>query len=137
VCCCEAVQKIPSQRVDPALLQLVLLAAALMTLLNVARSGRYAKRVRPMHDVAFDASSTPPSRAREFTFQRCRYGANPCMDERDREMEDVRLDIQTLRALIDVTLDNRAGRDDILLRAVATVLTERRERLKELRRAGD
>jgi hypothetical protein len=48
------------------------------------------------------------------------------MDERDREMEDVRLDIQTLRALIDVTLDNRAGRDDILLRAVATVLTERR-----------
>jgi hypothetical protein len=59
------------------------------------------------------------------------------MDERDREMEDVRLDIQTLRALIDVTLDNRAGRDDILLRAVATVLTERRERLEELRRAGD
>jgi hypothetical protein len=46
VCCCEAVQKIPSQRVDPALLQLVLLAAALMTLLNVARSGRYAKRVK-------------------------------------------------------------------------------------------
>jgi hypothetical protein len=49
-------------------------------------------------------------------------------------MEDVRLDIQTLRVLIDLALDK--GEDGIMLQAFANVLTERRERLEKLRFAA-
>ena len=57
------------------------------------------------------------------------------MDDLSREIDDLRLDIQTLRAIIDLALDNGVSGDDIMLRACANVLHERRTRLEELERA--
>jgi hypothetical protein len=53
------------------------------------------------------------------------------------EIEDLRLDVQTLRTMIDLALD-RGGvnGDDFLLRACANVLHERRTRLEQLERAS-
>ena len=57
------------------------------------------------------------------------------MDDLSREIDDLRLDIQTLRAIIDLALDKGVSGDDIMLRACANVLHERRIRLEELERA--
>ena len=57
------------------------------------------------------------------------------MDDLSREIDDLRLDIQTLRTIIDLALDKGVSGDDIMLRACANVLQERRTRLEELERA--
>jgi hypothetical protein len=57
------------------------------------------------------------------------------MDELSREIDDLRLDIQTLRAIIDLALDKGVSGDEIMLRACANVLHERRTRLEQLERA--
>jgi hypothetical protein len=57
------------------------------------------------------------------------------MDDMSREIDDLRLDVQTLRTLIDLALEKGVGGDDIMLRACANVLHERRSRLEELERA--
>lgn len=57
------------------------------------------------------------------------------MDELSREIEDLRLDVQTLRTIIDLALDRGATGEDFMLRACANVLYERRSRLEELERA--
>jgi len=54
------------------------------------------------------------------------------MKEHARELDVVRLDIETLRAMIDDALDRGAGGEDIHLRACAQLLYERRRRLDEL-----
>jgi len=54
------------------------------------------------------------------------------MRNRAQELADVRLDIETLRTMIDQALDNGAGSEDIFLRACAGILYERRRRLDEL-----
>ena len=51
-----------------------------------------------------------------------------------QELEDVRLDIETLRTMIDLALDGGARGEDILLRACANVLYDKRRRLDELER---
>ncbi len=51
------------------------------------------------------------------------------------ELDDLRLDVETLRALIDLALDNGAGGDDVILKAFADVLYERRSRLEEIEHA--
>jgi len=56
------------------------------------------------------------------------------MNDLSRESEDLRLDIQTLRALVDAALDRGAAGDDILLRACANVLQKRQAQLEELER---
>lgn len=50
------------------------------------------------------------------------------------ELDELRLDIETLRVLIDATLDRRATTNgsDILLRACSTVLRERLDRVAAL-----
>lgn len=57
------------------------------------------------------------------------------MDDLSREIDDLRLDIHTLRTIIDLALDKGVSADDIMLRACANVLYERRTRLEELERA--
>ena len=57
------------------------------------------------------------------------------MDDLRRDIADPRLDVQTLRTMIDVALDRGISADDITLRACANVLHERRTRLEELERA--
>jgi hypothetical protein len=57
------------------------------------------------------------------------------MDDLSREIDDLRLDIKTLRTIIDLALDKGVSADDIILRACANVLYERRTRLEELERA--
>lgn len=57
------------------------------------------------------------------------------MDEVRREIDDLRLDVRTLRALIDAALDRGVSADDVMLRACANVLYERRSRLEELEQA--
>jgi hypothetical protein len=57
------------------------------------------------------------------------------MDDLRREIDDLRLDIQTLNTLIDLALDKGVSGDDIMLRACANVLHERRTRLEQLERA--
>jgi hypothetical protein len=57
------------------------------------------------------------------------------MDDLSREIEDLRLDVQMLRTMIDLALDRGGSGDDITLRACADVLHERRTRLEELERA--
>lgn len=57
------------------------------------------------------------------------------MDDLRREIDDLRLDIQTLHAMIDAALDKGVSGDDITIRACANVLRERRTRLEELERA--
>jgi hypothetical protein len=57
------------------------------------------------------------------------------MDDLSREIDDLRLDVQTLRAIIDLALDRGVSGDDITIRACANVLYERRTRLEELERA--
>lgn len=52
------------------------------------------------------------------------------------EIEDLRLDVATLRALIDAALDNDATGEDTLLQACSRVLRERRERLEHLERVA-
>jgi hypothetical protein len=68
---------------------------------------------------------------------RCVLGPNQLesafsMKDFTREMEAIRLDIETLRAMIDLALDRGAGAEDINLRACAQVLYERKHRLAEL-----
>ena len=46
------------------------------------------------------------------------------------EADQLREDIALLRTIVDAALD--AGQDDVLLRAAADVLRERKERLEEL-----
>jgi len=57
------------------------------------------------------------------------------MDNLRREIDDLRLDVETLRTMIDVALDTGISADDITLRACANVLYDRRIRLEELERA--
>ena len=56
------------------------------------------------------------------------------MDDLSSEIEDVRLDINTLRALIDVAIANSVRADDPVLRACANTLYERHSRLEALLR---
>ena len=56
------------------------------------------------------------------------------MPNRAQELEDVRLDIETLRTMIDLALDRGARGEDMLLRACANVLYDKRRRLNELER---
>jgi hypothetical protein len=54
------------------------------------------------------------------------------------DVDDLRLDVATLRALIDRRLDNGAvSDDDLILVAAANLLRERQERLADLERAPD
>jgi len=54
------------------------------------------------------------------------------------EVDDLRLDIVTLRALIDRRLDNgTASNDDLILVAAANLLRERQERLADLEQSAD
>ena len=54
------------------------------------------------------------------------------------DVDDLRLDVATLRALIDRRLDNGAvSDDDLILVAAANLLRERQERLSDLERAPD
>ena len=57
------------------------------------------------------------------------------MDDVPREIDDLRLDVQTLRTLIDAALNRGISGDDVMLRALANVLYDRRTRLEELERA--
>jgi hypothetical protein len=55
---------------------------------------------------------------------------------RDDEVDALRLDVETLRKLVDVLLDEgRSGRDP-LLQACAITLQDRRHRLDRLEDAG-
>jgi hypothetical protein len=54
-----------------------------------------------------------------------------CAEELE-ELDDVRLDIEMLRTMIDLALDKGVASDDALLKACADVLYERRVRLDEL-----
>lgn len=58
------------------------------------------------------------------------------MDDLSDKIDGIRLDIQTLRTIIDAALDNGASGEDLLLRASANVLYERRARLEQLERAA-
>ena len=53
------------------------------------------------------------------------------------ELEGLRLDVVTLRTLIDLALDRGATGEDMLLQACSTVLRERRRRLERLERVVD
>jgi hypothetical protein len=54
------------------------------------------------------------------------------------DVDDLRLDVATLRALIDRRLDNGAvSDDDLILVAAANLLRERQERLADLEGAQD
>jgi hypothetical protein len=54
------------------------------------------------------------------------------------DVDDLRLDIVTLRALIDRRLDNgAASNDDLILVAAANLLRERQERLADLEQSAD
>ena len=57
------------------------------------------------------------------------------MEHLRREIEDLRLDIQTLRTMVDVALDSGVTPDDLMLRACANVLYDRRTQLEDLERA--
>ena len=64
-----------------------------------------------------------------------RPGVEPAARE---DVDDLRLDVATLRALIDRRLDNGAvSDDDLILVAAANLLRERQERLADLERAPD
>jgi hypothetical protein len=56
------------------------------------------------------------------------------MKDHAAELEGVRLDIETLRTMIDLARDKGVGSEDMMLRACAEVLYERRKRLDELGR---
>lgn len=58
------------------------------------------------------------------------------MSKLGQELENLRLDIATLRTLIDLALDKGTTGDDILLQACSTLLRERRERLAHLERVA-
>lgn len=60
------------------------------------------------------------------------FGIGWLVESHGGETEAVRLDIETLRAMIDVALDRGAGAEDINLQACAQVLNERKRRLAEL-----
>jgi hypothetical protein len=54
------------------------------------------------------------------------------------EVDDLRLDIATLRALIDRRLDDGAvSNDDLILVAAANLLRERQERLDDFEQVAD
>jgi hypothetical protein len=57
------------------------------------------------------------------------------MEDLHREIDDLRLDVQTLRAVIDAALERGVRGDDVMLRACANVLYDRRTRLEELEQA--
>jgi hypothetical protein len=50
----------------------------------------------------------------------------------DEELDDLRLDIEVLLALIDAALDRGITGKDPVLRAVASTLQQRRHRLQQL-----
>jgi hypothetical protein len=52
------------------------------------------------------------------------------------EIADIRFDIEVLEGLIDRTLGKGAPGEDIMLRALANVLQDRRTRLEQLERAA-
>jgi hypothetical protein len=56
------------------------------------------------------------------------------MDDLSREIYDLRIDIQTLHAVIDAALGRGVSGDDFMLRACANVLHKRQARLEELER---
>lgn len=58
------------------------------------------------------------------------------MDDLSGEINDIRLDIETLRTMIDLALDRGVGAEDLLLRASANVLYDRRARLEQLEHAA-
>ena len=58
-------------------------------------------------------------------------------DVRSREIEDLRLDIKTLRALIDAAAANGVDPNDALLRACANTLYDRHSRLEAIMRDHD
>ena len=49
-----------------------------------------------------------------------------------REIEDLRLDIDTLRTMVDFALVRGVSGEDMVLRALANVLYDKRRRLSEL-----
>ena len=61
--------------------------------------------------------------------QPCKYRF---MRSRDQEIEDLRLDIATLRALIDVALDQGVSGRDYVLQGCANILYEKRRWLEQL-----
>jgi hypothetical protein len=71
-----------------------------------------------------------------FAFGAAHNSAESGMADLIGEIESTRLDIETLRTMIDLALDNGIGGEDPLLRACADVLYERRTRLEQLERAG-
>jgi hypothetical protein len=68
-----------------------------------------------------------------------RSGEAPGVEPAARDdVDDLRLDVATLRALIDRRLDNGAvSDDDLILVAAANLLRERQERLADLERGTD
>jgi hypothetical protein len=50
----------------------------------------------------------------------------------DKELEDLRLDIEVLRALIDAALDRGVKGEDPVVRAIVSVLQARQNRLQRL-----
>jgi hypothetical protein len=58
-------------------------------------------------------------------------------DDLEAEINDVRLEVATLRALIDSVLDQGAQPHDLLLQASSQVLRARRQRLEKLERRLD
>ncbi len=58
------------------------------------------------------------------------------MDDPSREIADLRLDIETLRVVIDVT-SNGVAAPDALLRACANILYERHARIARLEATSD
>ncbi len=58
------------------------------------------------------------------------------MDDLSGAIDDLRLDVETLRTMIDVALDQGVRGEDDFLRACAAVLHERRVRLEHLERAN-
>jgi hypothetical protein len=57
------------------------------------------------------------------------------MDDGAEELEDLRLDIKTLRTMIDVALDKGANGDDPMLKACADILHERQAWLTQMEAA--
>lgn len=54
-----------------------------------------------------------------------------------KEIDDLRVDVATLRALIDHLLDNGAAATDPMLRAAANVLYERVQQVTRLEQASE
>lgn len=59
------------------------------------------------------------------------------MNDAETEIDDLRLDIATLNALVDAALDRSVRADDLLLLACSQVLRTRRRRLEALEQGLD